>query len=143
MKLTIEVAPDPRATRDLRKFMRCAAGVLGLDEVQQHHLMTALTEFCSNVVRHARPAATTIKVLLTAQSGEWEIDIADDGGEFDPIRSDKFEPLQTSNSALRTSGMGIALIATCFPDCGYVGKSSAPDQYNHFRIPLHLPVSAS
>jgi anti-sigma regulatory factor (Ser/Thr protein kinase) len=140
VKLIIQVDTDKSATRDLRKFMRCATGMLELEEVQQHHLITALTEFCNNVVRHAKPAATTIKVQLTPRHGEWEIDVADDGGEFDPLQSDKFEPLRTGNSALRTSGMGIALIATCFPDCDYVGKSRAPDKLNHFRIPLHLPI---
>lgn len=143
MKLLIEVLPTPEATRTLRKFMRCAAGVIGLDEVHQHHLMTALTEFCTNVMRHARPAATIIRVRLEHLDGEWVIDIADDGGEFNPIQSERFEPLRTANSMLRTSGMGIALIATCFPDCGYTGKSTSPDRHNHFRIPLHVSAMDS
>ncbi len=140
MKLTIEVSTEVTATRELRKFVRNTAGMLALDETKQYHLLTALTEFCNNVVRHAKPAATAITVQLAPKSGEWVVDIADDGGEFDPVRSDKFEPMQTASSALRTSGMGISLIATCFPDCGYVGKSRAPDRLNHFRIPLHVPA---
>jgi anti-sigma regulatory factor (Ser/Thr protein kinase) len=137
LNLSIELAPTPNAGRELRKFLDNAAGVIGLVERQRHILATALTEHCNNIVRYATPAATFIRVELTHREGEWEIELVDDSGEFDPTRSPRFNPLITANSALNTSGMGIALIATCFPDCRYTGKSQANDHLNHFHLRLH------
>lgn len=136
MKLTIEMPIGPTAVRSLRRFVEGATEDIGLPAGRRNQLLTALSEFCNNVVKHAHPPADLLRAELSHKDGEWHLDISDNGGEYNPLTSGKFEPLNTGNSALRQSGMGIALIATCFPACAYVGKSGSHDQLNHFHIPL-------
>jgi anti-sigma regulatory factor (Ser/Thr protein kinase) len=130
------MAIGPTAVRSLRKFVQGATEDVGLPALQRNHLMTALSEFCNNIVKHAKPPATLLKAELSLRDGDWMLEIIDNGGEYNPLTSGRFEPLNTGNSALRESGMGIALIATCYPSCAYVGKTTAPDRLNHLHIPL-------
>jgi serine/threonine-protein kinase RsbW len=67
-------------------------------------LKLALTEACSNSVRHAyRDAIGAVEILFELHADRVVIEVADDGGGFDTLA-------QTEGDVLSEGGLGIAII---------------------------------
>jgi serine/threonine-protein kinase RsbW len=67
-------------------------------------LKLALTEACSNSVRHAYPGSEgLVEILFELHSDRLVIEVADDGGGFDPAAA-------RDAAALAEGGLGIAII---------------------------------
>ena len=68
-------------------------------------LKLAITEACSNSVRHAYPGGDgTVHVLYELRPDRLVVEVADDGGGFDPDRE------ESDAGALSEGGLGIAII---------------------------------
>jgi serine/threonine-protein kinase RsbW len=76
----------------------------GLSEETLSDLKLALTEACTNSVRHAYPdGGGTVKIRYSIEPGRVAIDVSDDGAGFEPVS----EPLEQGFDG---SGLGIAII---------------------------------
>ena len=68
-------------------------------------LMLALTEACSNAVRHAYPDGHgVVEIVYDLQADRLVIEVADDGEGFDPAER------ETRGDELTEGGLGIAII---------------------------------
>ncbi|MEO7415103.1 MAG: two-component regulator propeller domain-containing protein [Opitutaceae bacterium] len=69
----------------------------------QHHLLAGLKEALNNVLKHAQ--AKTVTVTMTADHGEFVLQIADDGIGFDPAASEHSERNGLNNMRTRVAEM--------------------------------------
>jgi serine/threonine-protein kinase RsbW len=76
-------------------------------------LKLAVTEACSNVVRHAYPGRLdgTLRVRIELLPDRLSVEVADHGAGFEPERVTEWDPL-----ALRESGMGLSIIRSVVDD---------------------------
>ena len=88
----------------VRRLLRCALAVLHVDRQSGADLEIALTEACSNVVRHAA-GASKFEVRLDVAEDHCAIDVVDDGAGFDAEGSPAGSPRSDSDH-----GRGLFLI---------------------------------
>ncbi|GAA0511150.1 ATP-binding protein [Paractinoplanes deccanensis] len=86
----------------VRRLLRSALAILHVDRHDSDDLEIAITEACSNVVRHAS-GADTFEVCLDVADDRCSIDVRDDGPGFDPDASD-------APSSSSEHGRGLMLI---------------------------------
>jgi len=83
----------------------------GADEQLVYATQLALEEVLSNVIRHGYPDSNRHEIALTlrAGAGRIELEIADDGREFDPTTAPEAE-LDLPLAERRAGGLGIHLV---------------------------------
>lgn len=87
-------------------------GRRGLSDETLADLKLALTEACSNSVRHAYPGREgTVEILYELHDDRLAIEVADEGKGFDP---DEESP--NGNGELTEGGLGIAIIRSIVDD---------------------------
>lgn len=77
-----------------------------LDPESLTDLKLAITEACSNAVRHAYPDGLgEIRVRIELDTDELSVEVSDTGGGFDPTNVDSWHV-----ASLREQGMGLSII---------------------------------
>ncbi|MBU2666513.1 ATP-binding protein [Actinoplanes bogorensis] len=102
MTLRLDLPREAGSVPTVRRMLRSALAVLQVDRGSQDDLEIAITEACSNVVRHAG-GAETFEVCLDVAEKHCSIDVRDTGDGFDPEAVGPAGPASES-------GRGLALI---------------------------------
>ncbi len=119
-------------------FRRDVAGALAgrVDNGQRARVLTAVNEIVANLLRHARPVPTEIKVNFEHRDGVPCCVIRDNGGSFaefnmvwDMIRTRDKAPLFTADC------VGLSMVQRCFPAATYKTKNGR-SKHNMFVLPL-------
>src|SRR5688572_4554132 len=79
MRLVFRLPRDPVTVPATRRTVDCALDAIGVAEDCRDDVGLALSEACTNVVRHA-PPADDYSVLVTATDSACTIEVHDDGG---------------------------------------------------------------
>jgi len=83
MTVRLDLPREVGSVPAVRRLLRCALAVLHVDHRSGEDLEIAITEACSNVVRHAS-GAESFEVCLDVAEDHCVIDVLDDGPGFDP-----------------------------------------------------------
>jgi serine/threonine-protein kinase RsbW len=89
----------------VRRLLRCALGILGVDPQAGNDLEIALTEACANVVKHA-DGAEKFEVRLDVGDDFCAIDVVDEGAGFDAAQQSPADVPDTAHDR----GRGLFLI---------------------------------
>jgi serine/threonine-protein kinase RsbW len=105
MRMTVRLALPREAgsVPAVRRLLRSALAVLHVDRTATDDLEIAITEACTNVVRHAT-GADTFEVCLDVAENRCSIDVTDDGPGFDP------DAAAGTPSSSSENGRGLMLI---------------------------------
>ena len=103
MTVRLHLPREADSVPAVRRLLRSALSVLAVDHRTGDDLEIAITEACTNVVRHAT-GADTFEVSLDVADDRCSIDVRDNGEGFDPAAVDA-EP-----SAASEHGRGLLLI---------------------------------
>ncbi len=88
----------------------------GLDQRERFHLMTAVDEACTNVIKYG--GSTEIEIRCHVEGELVEVQITDDGVAFNPLEA----PTPDTNAPLEereVGGLGIHFIRTLMTDVKY------------------------
>lgn len=102
MTVQLDLPREAGSVPTVRRMLRSALAVLQVDGDAQNDLEIAITEACSNVVRHA-DGTENFEVSLDVADNRCSIDVRDTGNGFDP------EAVGAANSSSE-SGRGLSLI---------------------------------
>jgi serine/threonine-protein kinase RsbW len=83
MTVRLDLPREAGSISAVRRLLRCALTVLHVDHPSRDDLEIAITEACTNVVKHAA-GAETFEVCLDVADDHCAIDVRDDGAGFDP-----------------------------------------------------------
>jgi serine/threonine-protein kinase RsbW len=83
MTVRLDLPRETGSISAVRRLLRCALAVIHVDHRSGDDLEIALTEACTNVVRHAA-GAESFEVQLVVGKDHCAIDVRDDGDGFDP-----------------------------------------------------------
>lgn len=103
LRMSVELPARAESVPMMRHLLRSALERSGVDEETRADLLLALTEACSNVVRHAGDV-DSFSVDVTVGAGSCCIEVADAGRGFDALRRG------AASGEPATSGRGIELI---------------------------------
>lgn len=133
---TFEVPPRLEAVRALRHEVALGLGCTGLPEERQSRTLVAVSELATNIVKHARPRSSWIRVLISREGGDWHLEVVDNGGPLLDWR-ERFNTsaIDAEDGTAADSGRGLALVATLFPDAVYEPRPS-PEAFNRWRLRL-------
>ncbi|GIE92844.1 ATP-binding protein [Paractinoplanes rishiriensis] len=83
MTVRLDLPREAGSIPAVRRLLRCALTVLHVDHPSRDDLEIAITEACTNVVKHAS-GAESFEVRLDVADDHCAIDVCDDGDGFDP-----------------------------------------------------------
>ena len=83
MTVRLDLPREAGSIPAVRRLLRCALAVLHVDHRSGDDLEIAITEACTNVVRHAA-GAESFEVRLEVGENRCAIDVTDDGDGFEP-----------------------------------------------------------
>jgi serine/threonine-protein kinase RsbW len=83
MTVRLDLPREAGSVPTVRRLLRSALAVLQVDKRSGDDLEIAITEACTNVVRHAN-GAESFEVCLDVAADHCAIDVRDDGAGFDP-----------------------------------------------------------
>ncbi|GAB2616879.1 hypothetical protein Aab01nite_29910 [Paractinoplanes abujensis] len=102
MTVQLDLPREAGSVPTVRRMLRSALAALQVDRDAQDDLEIAITEACSNVVRHA-DGAENFEVSLNVAGNRCSIDVRDTGEGFDP------DAIGAASSSSE-SGRGLSLI---------------------------------
>jgi serine/threonine-protein kinase RsbW len=104
------------------------------------HVLIALDEILSNVIKFASDgdAAHEVAVAFDISAERVEIEIADDGRPFDPLR-DPLEAPEKTPRGLPIGGRGLVLVRKLMSEMRYEHSGGC----NRLTLVKHLPPPAS
>ena len=103
MTVRLHLPREADSVPAVRRLLRSALAVISVDRRTGDDLEIAITEACTNVVRHAT-GADTFEVSLDVADDRCSIDVRDNGDGFDPAAVD------AAPSASSEHGRGLLLI---------------------------------
>jgi len=119
--------------RFLRQELAVMLVTLGMAPGCQQQLLLGISELMTNVVRHAKPSAHRIHLVLCRQHKAIWLQLEDDGGAFDPIRHAHLAyRTWRQGTRLRVSGYGLALLRVTLPALRYQRAVGT----NRYSLPL-------
>lgn len=105
---------DFKSITSIRKKITQTCSQLGLSEHCQQNIALLISEYCSNLLKHAASPATLITISLGKNKHRFWIEFQDNGSTWEEL------PSALNNSQLQnklcTSGMGLGIIANLFPE---------------------------
>ena len=112
----ITIKSDPRHLAEVRAFVRAVAAEVSYDEETTFHLMLAVNEACTNIMRHAYggDASQDIIISATVSPDAVEFRLRDYGRQADPACM-KSRDLND----VRPGGLGCFLIRQTFDEVDY------------------------
>jgi serine/threonine-protein kinase RsbW len=118
VRLTIPARPEYITLG--RLALTGIAGLRQLSEETLHDLKLALTEACTNSVRHAYGGRQgTVEILYELQPDRLAVEVGDDGPGFDPEAR-----LNGEDEDLEEGGLGIAIIRALTDEVEIGGRES-------------------
>jgi serine/threonine-protein kinase RsbW len=119
VRLTIPARPEYITLG--RLALTGIAGLRQLSEETLHDLKLALTEACTNSVRHAYHGGRqgTVEILYELQPDRLAVEVGDDGPGFDPEAR-----LNGEDEDLEEGGLGIAIIRALTDEVEIGGRES-------------------
>ena len=93
----------------LRRVVRRSLSELRLPHDAVDDLQLAVSELGSNIVRHGRPIATRLRLLVRIERHLFRVEIEDDGGSFAGFQ-ERLAGAQSSRDAARDGGMGLDFV---------------------------------
>ncbi|MCG7499921.1 response regulator [Vibrio sp. Of7-15] len=113
---------DFQSITNIRKKITQICSQLGLSEHCQQNIALLISEYCSNLLKHAATPATLIHISLGKSKHKFWIEFQDNGSTWEELSS------TLSNSELQedlcTSGMGLGIIANLFPEHEFKKQSN-------------------
>jgi len=91
MSVRLNLPREVGSVPAVRRLLRTALAILQVDRQSGADLEIALTEACSNVVKHAS-GADQIEIRLNVAEDRCAIDVLDNGAGFDPELTDGGAP---------------------------------------------------
>lgn len=125
------ITPDVASLRKLRRQLNFALKLTHLSVSEQRIYTLSVTEWITNLIRHAQIPPDEILIELVFQPNDFNISIKDNGSPFKD-----FNLLINNDSAkqfhktLPEGGIGIFLIKQAFPNLEYAIKKGPNDTYN-------------
>lgn len=109
-------------------------------ESQRHHVLLALQEMVTNVMRHAYEGDQTqpIEVEFTVDERSFAIELRDRGPEFDPLAHDLTRLIEDTSMPTVVGGFGIHIARIVMDDVSYRRR----DGWNVLRMEKRIPVAA-
>jgi serine/threonine-protein kinase RsbW len=119
VRLTIPARPEYITLG--RLALTGIAGLRQLSEETLYDLKLALTEACSNSVRHAYHDGRqgTVEIVYELEPDRLAVEVGDDGAGFDPEA-----PLNGDDENLEEGGLGIAIIRALADEVEIGGRES-------------------
>lgn len=107
----LTLSSKPKNIGRVEGFLKKIDRAVGLDEIQEHKLMVALTEAVNNAILHGNKSneEKTVRVLCEVQEDGLLFTVTDQGRGFKPDAV--ANPLKSEN-LLKESGRGIFLMRT-------------------------------
>lgn len=106
MRLVLRLPRDPVTVPVTRKTVDCALGAIGVTDECRDDVTLALTEVCSNVVRHAHESPDyTVTVIATAS--RCTIDVCDSGTGLAPDVTVIERPRKAGSTSEHGRGLNI------------------------------------
>jgi len=114
--IRVAIPSDARYLGPVRAIVRAAAAFAGFDRDASSEIELAVTEGCSNVIRHCYGNCDSerIDLVFTLETGLFEVRIDDYGKFVDPSRI-KSRPLDD----VRPGGLGVHLMHKLMDDVTY------------------------
>ena len=109
----------------LRRAVRRSLSELRLPHEAVDDLQLAVSELGSNVVRHGRPAATRLRLLVRIERHLFRVEIEDDGGSFAGFQ-ERLANAQSSRDSARDGGMGLDFVRSSIDGIQY--RPGAPNR---------------
>ena len=123
----INLPRDASSVPFARNIVGSTMSQLGIDPDCVHDVKVAVTEACTNVLKHARSALEEYEVELTIDRDRVSIRIKDAGGGFDPASlaeaPDDAQDLQLDTT--EESGRGIILMRALVDDLEFTSEPEA------------------
>jgi serine/threonine-protein kinase RsbW len=106
----LTIRNDVSELASLRDRLERLGAELGVPDKPLMQLQVALDEIASNVIKYGWPEGGnhTLCVRITGQPGQIEVEVIDDGREFDPRLAPLPEP--TAMGRRRPGGLGIHMV---------------------------------
>lgn len=104
------------------------------DHRDQQAIVLTLTEVCTNIVEHARPAPTLIEVDVSGGNGDWVLDVTDDGAPFEGYERAMSAADAIGDETMRDGGLGLHLVGKHFRSCRYIRGHQASDGLNRLSL---------
>jgi anti-sigma regulatory factor (Ser/Thr protein kinase) len=119
--LQLEIRSDPRLLAAVRELVREWTSSFQLDKEQEHSVVLAIDEACSNAIRHAYGGRGDCYSKLTLRSTEdyLEFTIEDSGTPCCPEKAKKKQIERPDPEDVRPGGLGIQLIHRVFDEVDF------------------------
>ena len=126
--------PSLEASRKARQALREAMEEACIDQELGNKFQLAVSEIAVNLVNHSHPPPQRMKIIFGRSSGEWILDVLDDGGEFSSF-DNQMAP-QPLGDDLEENGMGLRIVASLFDRYEYTPGSMRRGGDNRFRVSM-------
>lgn len=136
LTLGTSYSADLDACRAMRTDLALALGQHPLCPNRLQDLVLVMTEAFTNVVRHGRPQAERISVVVERTPQGLTIELMDDGGSFENFESALVHARESGNMAEENGGMGLGLMATLAGHLSYCSN----DGTNSLRVLEPIPT---
>mgnify|MGYP000282299175 CR=1 FL=1 len=132
------ITPSFAQVKQLRSMLASLLNKLKVNETVVNNILLTVTEFMTNIVKHAKPQASFIELLVKHENDALHFVIKDNGGNFSELIHMKDKP---QSLVFDESGMGLGIIFNLFPQCDYLqsGDSDNCGKVNVFNFcqPYH------
>jgi len=136
-KQTLKIESKTDRLVAVRDFVSQAAYASGFNDEEVSKIALAVDEACTNVIKHAYhyDPKKQITITVTANNGEFEVSIVDNGKQFDPKRI-KQPDMKEYLSSYRRGGLGVYLMKSLMDKVEY---DIEPGKRNQVRLVKHIP----
>lgn len=115
-RFELEAESSLDALSRISDFIISLAGGSGLDQRETFHLMTAVDEACTNIIKYS--GTGKIEIKCDVEDGQVTVQIRDDGVAFNPLEA----PVPKLNLPIeerQVGGLGIYFIRTLMDEVRY------------------------
>jgi serine/threonine-protein kinase RsbW len=129
IRLTIPARPEYISLG--RLALTAIAGLRQLSEETLHDLKLALTEACTNSVRHAygEQSQGTVEIVYELQPDRLSVEVGDDGPGVAPEA-----PANAENADLAEGGLGIAIIRAVADEVEIGGRANGGSRLRFVKV---------
>jgi serine/threonine-protein kinase RsbW len=119
VRFELEAESSLEAISRISDFILSSMRGSGLDQRETFHLMTAVDEACTNIIKYS--GSGKIEIKCDVEDGQVAVQIGDDGVAFNPLEAP--EPkLDLPLEERRVGGLGIHFIRTLMDEVRYERK---------------------
>lgn len=120
MSFTVSLPHDEASIPVVRHVCRSALNNLGVTHACAADIELAVTEACTNVLKHARGSTDAYTVRIGLHGDVCDIEVVDEGGAFE---SERLDGRQAPHDA--ESGRGIHLMRALVDNLQFVARSGS------------------